>query len=348
MMNGKAGILALSVLAMLTLAGAASAAINTINTGNTVFLGEQGLDISGVVGGSTQLGWWASGAAIGTTSPNYTYVVSSPTSFFVSPAEFGSRTGSWYVLPAKTTAFTVADPFLNVKIEDTIVNVDMTNKWVPRGDDVRFGVESNLYSMTQRPGVASVPVTLKVRGPVGEVFTSLVNSAGASSSIVDLPITSSQYYTGSIWNTGNSLYPDGNYAVWAECNVNNMKDNYNVAGKTVSQQYSVLNQDRNPLITAKTSTKAPTTVPTTKTPAATPTPTLTPTPSPTPTAAVTTAIPTTDSAVPTTSPATVSPAVTLTESAATPQPTLASGFGIAGCAIAILACCGLLLKRRKD
>ena len=45
-------------------AGPASAVINTIQQGNTVFIGEEGLDISAAMGPDTTIGWWASAAEI--------------------------------------------------------------------------------------------------------------------------------------------------------------------------------------------------------------------------------------------------------------------------------------------
>ncbi len=59
----------------------AAASISTISQGNTVFIGEQGLDITGALGGATQIGWWASGAPVATSSPDQTYSVSKPDKF---------------------------------------------------------------------------------------------------------------------------------------------------------------------------------------------------------------------------------------------------------------------------
>jgi hypothetical protein len=89
-----------------------------------------------------------------------------------------------------------------------------------------------------------------------------VNKAGTSTSIVNIPVTTTPFYTDSIWDTGQrSIYTPGTYTIWAECNVNSMKDNYNNAGKTVSSKSSLLNQDQNPLIGGKyqTSTTVPVT-----------------------------------------------------------------------------------------
>ena len=155
------------------------------------------------------------------------------------------------------------DPRLDLKVEDTTVDVDVTDKWVPTGDSIRFRIETNLVSISQRPGVSSTPITIKVQSPDGAIYTSLVNSAGMSTSTVDIPVTSTPYFTGSIWDTGRvAMYPTGTYTVWAECNVNFMNDRYGAAGKTMSRQISLLNQDQNPLYHPTTLTTIPTTLPT--------------------------------------------------------------------------------------
>ncbi len=231
----KTGMVVL-VLVSFFLVGPVSAAINTITTGSIVFIGEDGLDITSAVGGDSRIGWWASGASVTTTSPDYSIPVSNPANFYVSPTDFVSHTGVWYRLNSlgtvDGTAFTVVDPRLDLKIQDTTVDVDVTDKWVPNGDSISFRIETNLVSISQRPGVSSTPITIKVQSPDGAIYTSLVNSAGISTSTVDIPVTSTPYLTGSIWDTGRvAMYPTGTYTIWAECNVNFMNDRYVRQGK---------------------------------------------------------------------------------------------------------------------
>jgi hypothetical protein len=256
-------LIAFTLLVVFFFTGPVCALINTIPVGGTVFIGEQGLDVSGgAAPAPIDIGWWASGAAIATSSPDYQMSISNPTNFFVSPTEFSSRTGTWYQLPAKTVIFNVADPKLALRIEDTSVSVDVTDKWVPTDDQIRFRIEHNLGSIAQRAGQTSTPITIKVQAPDGGIYSSLVNKAGTSTSIVDIPVTTTPFYTDSIWDTGQrSIYMPGTYTIWAECNVNSMKDNYNFAGKSVSQKSTLLNQDQNPLIGGKypTSTTIPVT-----------------------------------------------------------------------------------------
>lgn len=255
-------IIAIGCIFLTGLVGAA-APISTINPGNMVFIGEQGLDITAAMQGDNQLGWWASGAAVSTSSPDQLVNVPNPGSYSISPSTFGGYTGTWYHLSSPTkangSAFTVVDPQLDLRVEDTTVNVDVTNKWVPTGDDIRFRIGTNLAAITQR-GVASVPITIKVQSPSGGIYSALANSAGTAVPITDIPVNTNDYYTASIWNTGaRDLYPPGTYAIWAECNVNSMKDNYGQSGKTISSQVSLLDQDKNPLISNKGYVTNPTT-----------------------------------------------------------------------------------------
>ena len=259
-------------------AGPVTAAINTITQGDVIFFGEEGLDISAAMGPDTRIGWWASAADITTTSPtNAIDLTNRITSFTVTPSEFSGYTGNWYRLNnegrSDGSAFSVAEPQLDIKAEDTTVPVDVeTLKWIPTGDDIQFRIDNNLAQMMSQRGSPPL-ITIKVQGPDGGIYTALYNAGGAPTSIVNIPVTSTRFYTGSIWNMGDSArYSPGTYTIWAECNVNNMNDNYDVTGKTISTKITLLNQGVNPLITkpmttlititpTQTTTQAMTTVP---------------------------------------------------------------------------------------
>jgi len=255
-----------------------TAAINTISQGNIVFIGEEGLDISAAMGSDTRIGWWASAADITTTSPtNAIDLTNRIISFMVTPSEFSGYTGNWYRLnnegKSDGNAFSVVEPQLDIKAEDTTVQVDVeTLKWIPTGDDIQFRIDNNLAQMTSQRGSPPV-ISIKVQGPEGGIYTALYNAGGTPTSIVNIPVTSTRFYTGTIWNMGDSArYSPGMYTIWAECNVNNMNDNYDVTGKTISTKITLLNQGVNPLITkpvttltaitpTQTTTQAMTTVP---------------------------------------------------------------------------------------
>ena len=82
------------------------------------------------------------------SSPSQIVTVNNPGSFSVSPFAFSGYPGNWYHLsPSRQengSAFTVIDPQVDLRVEDTSVNVDVTNKWVPTGDNIRFRIDSNL------------------------------------------------------------------------------------------------------------------------------------------------------------------------------------------------------------
>jgi hypothetical protein len=340
---GSRGLIVLGILFLLVVP--AMADLKTISQGNTVFVGEQGLDITSAMGGDTQIGWWASGAAIATSSPDAQVVISDPNNFFVLPSQFSSYTGSWYRLNAQGkpdgSAFNVADPSLDIRVEDTTVNVDETNGWVSRGDEVRFRIDSNLNVVSTQRG-SGAPITIRVQSPDGGTYSALVNTAGVATTLENIPLTGSPFYylTTPIWDTGNSLYSPGTYIIWAECNMNRMKDNYGVSGKTISQQTSLLDQDQNPLISVNVPTTSPTTHITTTTPMTRQT-----------TASISTATP-----MPATSQSTPTPLVAATTVAVPavstslapiePTPTKAAGLGAVLTLISVCALTFIILRKQ--
>jgi len=309
----------------------ANAAINTIRQGNTVFIGEEGLDISAAAGADTRIGWWASAADITTSSPTKTIDLAGRiTSFMVSPSEFDGYTGNWYRInstgKANGIAFLVADPSLVLKVEDTTVQVDVEQThWIPAGDDIRFRIDTNMVQMASQRS-SPVLITIKVQSPEGAIYSSLLNAGGTRTSIVDIPVTTMPFYTGSIWNMGDpAIYSPGNYTLWAESNVNQMNDNYDIPGKTISKKFILLNQGVNPLITKATTVPTQTTrIPTLATPQVT-TQTIVSTTVPTPSL---TEIPT-----------------TMVTEAPTPSQTQAPGFGAILAIPAILFGLAMYLKK---
>jgi hypothetical protein len=254
----------LLVIFSLCCAGPATAAINTISQGNAVFIGEGGLNISAAMGPDTRIGWWASAADITTTSPTNTVDLAGRiTSFMVNPSEFSGYPGNWYRLngagKADGIAFIVVDPQLVIKVEDATADVDPALQWIPSGDDIRFRIDTNIAQIAFQRS-AQPPITIKVQSPDGAIYSSLSNAGGTPTSIVDIPVNAVTFYTGPIWNMGNSgVYPPGNYTIWAESNVNHMNDNYDEIGKTISKKVTLLNQGMNPLIRTTITTSRTTT-----------------------------------------------------------------------------------------
>ena len=316
--------LALVSLCLLIGPALAAGAFTTIPQGGTVFIGEQGLDITGALGSDSSIGWWASGAAIATSSPDSQIQVTTPSNFYVSPSSFGSYTGTWYRINSQGrpdgVAFVVADPSLAVRIIDTTVNIDMTNRWIPRGDQAAFQIDTNLNQLFSRGSSSTEGINLYVQAPSGGIYSALLDSSGVAHSLSNLQVSSPAYQTPWSWDTGNSQYVTGTYTVWAKCDINNMYDNYGTTGKTISQQVTVLDQEQNPLISANvpvTVTTAPSIPVQSSTHQNTPLPTTLPTTIVTPPHPVVTSTPTT---IPVTSVAATSPPAETTSAKA-------GGFG---------------------
>jgi hypothetical protein len=334
-----AKILFLLVVVAWACAAPAAADLKTIGQGNVVFIGEEGLDITLAMGPATQIGWWASAADINNSNPSKTIDLSTRmTNFMVSPSDFTGYLGGWYRLDSsgKSTgsAFTVADPQLAMTVEDTTTSVDFDRlHWIPTGDDIRFRIDTNLVQMVTQRG-ASPLISIKVRSPDGAMYSSLYAAGGSLTPLTEIPVSTSPFYTDSIWNMGNQdRYPPGTYTLWAECNVNKMMDNYGETGKTISSQFNLLNQGVNPLI--RVYTTPATVLPTTRITTVIPTQT-TVTPQPTATSQT--------PAIVTTIPAT--PVPVITTSAPTTAPTKTPGFEalVAGAALLI----GLITCRIKE
>jgi hypothetical protein len=306
-------------LCLAAVTGLAAAASNTIPPSGTVFIGEQGLDISATgVAANTNIVWYGTSGTIG-SAPSAVVFVNDPSDFYVSPALFSGKTGAWFTETGNIIAFFVQNPQISIRVFDVTSGFEVTKStvWVPKGDTIGFQVDNNVYTIATRPGSAGAPVTIRIRGPNGVEY-----SAVDSFSLTNILISSPTYMTGPVWYTGD--YPIGNYSVWAESTGNDMNDNYPQEGQTISAKVTFLMQSVNPLIT-------PTTVRTT-------TPTTLPTIVTTRTTAPVTTVATPPTTIPTTLPTTVPPT--------TIPPTTAPGFGWT-IAMASLGAAALVLAARE-
>jgi trimeric autotransporter adhesin len=169
--------LAMFVLVAIMPASAAFYVVNTsINQSATVFIGEQGLNLTGAAQGQidqqgtvvdggatgvvpTKIGWWASSADPFTSSPSATYTLpAAGTSTTISYAAFGSYYGPWYAINTTTgyrqrnaTVFMyVQDPQLSVDVWDfsqgTQGGVSVSGKTVVVGDFLGFKIGTNMQA----------------------------------------------------------------------------------------------------------------------------------------------------------------------------------------------------------
>jgi hypothetical protein len=331
-------LVCLCLLAAPVMAGA----FTVIQPGGTVYIGEQGLDITRALNGDSTIGWWASGAAIATSSPDSQMPISSPSNFYVSSSAFGQYTGTWYRINAlgkpNGSAFVVADPSLAIRVIDTTVNIDVTNKWIPRGDQAAFIIDSNLAPLFTRGSSTTEGAIVYVQSPSGGIYSALLDSSGVAHQLDNVAIANPSYQLPLTWDTGNSQYVTGTYTIWAKCDVNNMYDNYGITGKTISQQTTLLDQEQNPLISAN----VPATVATTQSNAVqTSTTQKTPLPTMLPTTVVTTPV-----TVVTTTTAPVTAVAAATSAPVETTTAKASGFGAFLTVVSIVTLTLLVFSRR--
>jgi PGF-CTERM protein len=249
-----------------------------INQGATVFIGEQGLNLTPAqltawaakpANATTTIGWWASAAQLGSTSPTKTIdLTGRNTSFMVSSSDFVGYTGNWYMVDALTgyavtpTLFTVADPSLDIKVWDFNQSTDVTGKSVPQGEYLGFRVDTNMYPALDSRYRSPVTNTnadgyldIKVKSESGTTYTSMYYTATSTQTLVKQNVSYQPWTWGSVpsaplnWSTGvlvngQYAYPAGTYTISVESKLNAMKDNYKNAGadytgKTVSQSYTI-------------------------------------------------------------------------------------------------------------
>lgn len=220
---------------LFSLAMPASAGISDIPSGGTVFIGEQGLDVTATgLSAGDEIGWWGQSGTPGSTPAQEKVTVSDPSDFYVSPSSFAGHTGPWFTTSGKKLVFYARDPTLTLRIIDESRDFDASGQWVPRGDQVGFRIETNMIDMAKRPGVAGAPVTITIQTPDGAESSMVYDAAGNVKSMVDLPVATSPYSTNFAWNTGNSVYKSGTYTIWAKGTANSINDNYDVTGKTIT------------------------------------------------------------------------------------------------------------------
>jgi len=168
-------LVALALFVLVAVMPASAAYYNTspvINQGATVFIGEQGLNLTHAIHVAegtanvgqidstpvnTSIGWWASAATITSSAPTKSIDLASRyQSLTVAPSDFVGYPGNWYLLngsavviiPGRSTPLAVivaADPTLDVKIWDFNQATDMTGKSVPQGEYLGFRIETNMY-----------------------------------------------------------------------------------------------------------------------------------------------------------------------------------------------------------
>lgn len=254
MNRARVGLFLGAVLVLMLFVMPTSAAFNVVpSTNNRVFIGEQGLDVSKPLGvsGNCIIGYYPSGSSL-TDAPSATRTITT-TSFYVS-RDYDDKTGVWYRMDGgavnATYAIYIDKPRTQVYLRNSVGD-DITGKAVTRGETIDFRVETNLYSIYQRPlalgqDSTDFPFKIKVESPSGVTYTALYTDTSTTKTLLNLPVTSdlwlwgADYTPAGLWDTsvkdtaGTNRYQSGEYKISAECNANSINDNNNFEGATKS------------------------------------------------------------------------------------------------------------------
>jgi hypothetical protein len=229
-----------------------------VNAGATVFVGEDGLDITEATNNSDNIGWWESSYDITRTLPDKRLLITNrKQAFSVTPAEFTLALGNWYRLKndgrPDGIAFNVIDPYLDLQIWNDDTDSSVYNNKVTSGTRIKFRIDSNLYEVNTKrydtPSPSHTPISTSngfvniiVKSSNGASYSQLI---GSPNSLKNIFINSPNQFWNGIWITNavneNNIkaYPDGIYTIYAESNLNRIKDNYkqngaDYTGKTIS------------------------------------------------------------------------------------------------------------------
>ena len=204
-----------------------------IYQGATIFIGEGGLNVTPALNNAagtpisgtppvTLIGWWASAAVIGTTSPTKTIDLGvSPKQRYlnmqVAPADFVGYTGNWYLVNPATgfavpgAVFNVADPTLSIAVWDfrLLTGNPVTGKSVVQGEPLGFQLDTNMYAALDGitrgvgsgyPYASSGYITIKVKDANGATYNALQvgtpGTAGASVSLLKQLVNTQPWYFG--------------------------------------------------------------------------------------------------------------------------------------------------------
>jgi uncharacterized protein YneR len=214
-----------------------------IGQGATVFIGEQGLDISSAMAAAnavapetsiTTIGWWASAEDIYTIAPVVTIDVNGlEHSFLVNQPDFDGYGGEWYlydesVFHAKAATgavFNVKAPMIDLSIRDPDQNdgKDVSGTSIVKGSRLQFQIGTNMYTALANPSLRS-PVfyttgsgvnsdgylDIRVRCENGTTLTTLYDDNSVERTLLALNVTTQPY----TWGRNNGGSGPGIAYVW--------------------------------------------------------------------------------------------------------------------------------------
>jgi len=214
-----------------------------IYRGQSVFLGEQGLNISyatiSLANPSSATLLWYSANTPGSGQPARSIAIN-PSSFFVDPATYGSYVGSWYVNgtpltfgtagPSQVGDTTFQNASLAIVIPDpsaqtfTVSVRDITQETtagkvvnggsVPQGNRLVFSIQSPYWVVAGQRNLTTIGaggltngvlgfINIKIKNDQGATYSSLFN--GSTTSLNSAPLsTYDQNINASLWYWGNT------------------------------------------------------------------------------------------------------------------------------------------------
>ncbi|UUX91544.1 DUF3821 domain-containing protein [Methanoplanus endosymbiosus] len=219
--------------------------------GESVFIGESGLDVSAALidgwgNPNSYISYYASGGTPGVTAPSDTVTVPDLTNFYVSPGTFTGKTGAWYVGITSNVAFYVQEASLSVSLFNNQSGKDISNLKAIQDDHIAIRINSNLDSLFARNASGGTAgIDAYVETPDGATLSALYrNSTTRDMDAVYLSAIKPDNTIfwipygnmATVWKLDPDNYKTGTYKVYAQCNVNDMKDNLGVVtGVTQSE-----------------------------------------------------------------------------------------------------------------
>jgi len=245
----KTALFILTVLVLISAPVMAGNYGNIVFPGETVFIGESGLDVSATLNEEAcgTVSYYSSSETPGITAPSAMKTISDTGSFYVSPEDFSGKTGAWYKSNTDQVAFYVEKSSLSVSLFNYETERDITNSKAITGDQIAIRINSNLDSLFDRNSSGGTSgIDCYVETPDGATLTRLYQNETTASvqGTVNLgsirPVNTLYWIPAGnkekIWTLDQNNYKAGTYKVYANCNVNGMKDNLGtVTGVTKSE-----------------------------------------------------------------------------------------------------------------
>ncbi|HOX35907.1 MAG TPA: MEMAR_RS02690 family S-layer glycoprotein [Methanoregulaceae archaeon] len=191
-------LLALAVFVVLAVmpvsASTSSAEAKIIGLGDTVLVGESGLNIVGTLGSNTQIAWWQPDSEVAVDEPEKILTPTNPANFAVDPDVFEDRTGKWYQYTgtaAGPLAFYVEIPTITTRIWDLNQNKDVSGKSVTSGELLTFRIDSNGDQVANRAAITAVRPAWEFDGATTNTYYGLLGSTQTTQGFVDIKVKTS-------------------------------------------------------------------------------------------------------------------------------------------------------------